>query len=100
MIELPLAAGTAAKGALTLVAAIVVAGTFLLRAPRARAFAAVLALGLAPVLVVVELWDSSQIRSLRDNPSRAAIAAVRPRWPCWRSPRCSGAARACCRCSR
>jgi O-antigen ligase len=72
----PLAAGTAAKGALALAAAIVVAGTFLLRAPRARALAAVLALGLAPVLVVAELWDSSQIRSLRDNPGRAAVAAV------------------------
>ena len=76
MIELPLAAGTAAKGALALAAAVVVAGTFLLRAPRARALAAVLALVLAPVLVVVELWDSSQIRDLRDNPTRAAVAAV------------------------
>jgi O-antigen ligase len=76
VIELPLAAGTAAKGALALAAAVVVAGTFLLRAPRARALAAVLALVLAPVLVVVELWDSSQIRDLRDNPTRAAVAAV------------------------
>jgi O-antigen ligase len=71
-----LAAGTAAKGSLALAVAIVVAGTFLLRQPRARALAAVLALALAPVLVVVELWDSSQIRNLRDNPTRAAVAAA------------------------
>lgn len=72
----PLAAGTALKGGLAIAAALVVAATFLLRAPRARALAAVLALVLAPVLVIAELWDSAQIRSLRDNPTRAAVAAA------------------------
>jgi putative inorganic carbon (HCO3(-)) transporter len=62
--------------ALAIATALVVSGTFLLRAPRAGALAAVLALALAPVLVIAELWDSSQIRSLRDNPGRAAAAAV------------------------
>jgi O-antigen ligase len=71
-----LAAGTAPKGALALSAAIVVAGTFLLRQHRARAIAAVLSLALAPLLVVIELWDSSQIRSLRDAPGKAAVVAV------------------------
>jgi len=74
--DLPLAAGTALKGAGAIAAAAVVAGTFLLPSTRARAFAAVLALVLAPVLVVVELWDSSQIQSLRDNPGRATLAVV------------------------
>ena len=63
-------------GVLAIAAALAVAGTFLLRTPRGRAFAAVAALTLAPVLVVAELWDTSQIRNLRDNPSRAAIAAA------------------------
>ena len=71
-----LAAGTAPKGALALAAAVAVAGTFLLRQHRARAVAAVAALVLAPSLVVIELWDSSQIRSLRDAPGKAALAAA------------------------
>ena len=67
---------TGALGAAAIAAALAVTGTFLLRTPRARALAAVAALVLAPVLVVAELWDTSQVRSLRDNPSRAAVAAV------------------------
>ena len=61
---------------LAIATALAVAGTFLLRTPRGRALSAVAALALAPVLVVAELWDTSQVRTLRDNPSRAAIAAV------------------------
>jgi putative inorganic carbon (HCO3(-)) transporter len=53
-----------------------VAGTFVLSGARARAAAALAALALAPVLVLAELWDSSQIRTLRDNPTRATAAAV------------------------
>jgi putative inorganic carbon (HCO3(-)) transporter len=62
--------------ALAIATALAVAGTFLLRQPRGRALAAVVALALAPVLVVAELWDTSQVRTLRDNPTRAALAAV------------------------
>jgi O-antigen ligase len=75
VLALPLAAGTAVKGAGAVAAALAVAGTFLLRQPRGRALAAVAALALAPVLVVAELWDTSQVRTLRDNPTRAGVAA-------------------------
>jgi O-antigen ligase len=61
---------------LAIATALAVAGTFLLRTPRGRALSAVAALVLAPVLVVAELWDTSQVRTLRDNPTRAAVAAV------------------------
>jgi O-antigen ligase len=61
---------------LAIATALAVAGTFLLRAARGRALAAVAALALAPVLVVAELWDTSQVRTLRDNPTRAAVAAA------------------------
>ena len=63
-------------GIAAIVTALAVAGTFLLRSPRARALSALAALGLAPVLVLAELWDTSQVRSLRDNPTRAAVAAA------------------------
>jgi putative inorganic carbon (HCO3(-)) transporter len=71
-----LAAAGAPKGLGVVAAALATAGVFVLRDPRRRAVAALVALALTPVLVVAELWDSSQIRSLRDNPSRAAAAAV------------------------
>ncbi|HEX8743813.1 MAG TPA: O-antigen ligase family protein [Thermoleophilaceae bacterium] len=63
-------------GALAIATALAVAGTFLLRTARGRALAALAALALAPVLVVAELWDTSQVRSLRDEPTRAALAAA------------------------
>jgi O-antigen ligase len=63
-------------GAAAIVTALAVAGTFLLRTARGRALAAVAALALAPVLVIAELWDTSQVRSLRDAPTRAAVAAA------------------------
>ena len=71
-----LAAAAPLEGVAACAAAAAVAGTFLLREPRARALAAVVALALAPVLVLAELWDSSQIRSLRDEPARAAASAL------------------------
>ena len=71
-----LAAAGAPKGLGVVAAALATAGVFVLRDPRRRAIAALVALALTPVLVVAELWDSSQIRSLRDNPSRAVAAAV------------------------
>jgi O-antigen ligase len=43
---------------------------------RARAFAALAALALTPVLLVGDIWDSPQVASLRDRPSVAAGAAV------------------------
>jgi putative inorganic carbon (HCO3(-)) transporter len=61
---------------LAIATTLAVAGTFLLRRPRRRALAAVVALALAPVLLVAELWETSQVRTLRDNPTRAGLAAV------------------------
>ncbi|MEA2352892.1 MAG: hypothetical protein QOJ14_1306 [Thermoleophilaceae bacterium] len=70
----PLALATAVKGLGVVVAAAAAGGAFALPGPRARALAAVLALVLTPLLVVSELWDSDQIRYLRDHPGQAAAA--------------------------
>jgi O-antigen ligase len=43
---------------------------------RARAFAALGALVLTPILLVADIWDSSQIVTLRDHPALAAAAIV------------------------
>jgi putative inorganic carbon (HCO3(-)) transporter len=72
----PLAVVTAIKGLGIVAAAAATAGVFVLPAARWRAAAALVALLLTPALVVSELWDSSQIRHLRDNPGHAAIAAT------------------------
>src|SRR6476661_2205875 len=72
----PLAAAVATKGFGALAAALAVAGAFVLHDPRARGLSALLALALTPVLVLGELWDTSQVQALRDNPTRAAVAIV------------------------
>ena len=72
----PLAAAVAFKGLGALAAALAVAGAFALRNPRLRALCALLALALTPVLVVSELWDTSQVQSLRDHPAQAAVAVA------------------------
>jgi O-antigen ligase len=72
----PLAAAVATKGLGALAAALAVAGAFVLHDPRARGLSALLALALTPVLVVSELWDTSQVQALRHNPTRAAMAVV------------------------
>jgi O-antigen ligase len=43
---------------------------------RARAITALGALALTPILLVADIWDSSQIVSLRDRPAVAAVAVV------------------------
>ena len=70
----PLAVATAIKGLGVVVTAVAAGGTFALTGARARALSALFALGLAPLLVVAELWDSDQIRDLRDHPGQAAGA--------------------------
>jgi O-antigen ligase len=72
----PLAAAVATKGLGALAAALAVAGAFVFHDPRVRGLSALLALALTPVLVVSELWDTSQVQALRDNPTRAAVAIV------------------------
>ena len=72
----PLAVAVAIKGLGIAAAALAVAGAFTLPAPRWRAVSALVALVLTPVLVVSELWNSDQIRQLRDHPSEAVVAAI------------------------
>jgi O-antigen ligase len=71
----PLALAKAIEGLGVVAAGAAVAGTFALPSPRARALAALAALGLMPLLVVSELWDSEQIRHFRDHPGQAVGAA-------------------------
>ena len=53
------------------------AASLLVRTPRLRAGAMLLALALAPVLVVGDVWDTERFRELRDSPTQvAALAAV------------------------
>ena len=89
----PLAVATAFKGGGMVLASLAAAGTFFLGTPRSRAVCALLALVLCPVLLVGELWDSSQLQTLRSNPAEivglaivgigvmAALAALFLRWP-------------------
>lgn len=44
--------------------------------PRGRAAALLGALGLAPVILVAHIWDSSQLDTLRDRPAFAAVGVV------------------------
>ena len=55
-------------------AALVAAGAFVLPSQRARAFSALLALVLTPVLLVGEIWDTDQFRPVRDEPTTALAA--------------------------
>ena len=66
----PLALARAVEGLGVVAAAAAVAAAFTLPSPRGRAGAALAALLLAPLLVVTQLWDSEQIRYLRDHPGQ------------------------------
>src|SRR4051812_18922199 len=52
------------------------AGAVLAPSPRARALAMLGALALTPVLLVAEIWNTSQMASVRDRPSLALAAAA------------------------
>jgi O-antigen ligase len=56
--------------------ALAVGGVFALPGARSRALAAIMALVLAPALLLGELWGNSQIESLRDRPAALAAALV------------------------
>jgi O-antigen ligase len=93
----PLAVAVAVKGLVAVVAALAAAGALALPSGRARAVSALLALVIAPLLLLGELWDSPQIVNLRHHPTLAAaavaggllvivvLAAVLRRWP-WLLP--------------
>src|SRR4051812_50188409 len=73
---LPLAVAVAVKGLAALAAALAAGGALTLPSARARAVSALLALALAPVLLLGELWSSPQIVSLRDRPALAGVALL------------------------
>jgi putative inorganic carbon (HCO3(-)) transporter len=58
------------------IAALAGAGALLLPRPAQRALAMLLALALVPVLVVGEVWDSPQFRTVRDHAPLSIAAAV------------------------
>jgi O-antigen ligase len=72
----PLAVATAFKGSGMVLASLAAAGTFFLATPRARALCALLAIVLCPVLLVGELWNSSQLVTLRSHPAELLGLAV------------------------
>jgi O-antigen ligase len=65
----PLAVATGFKGLGMVAASLAAAGAFFLSAPRARAWSALFALVLTPILLVGELWHSSQLETLRSHPA-------------------------------
>lgn len=71
-----LAVAVAVKGLGALAAALAAGAALLVPSPRGRAIAAIVALTLAPVLLVGELWETEQISSLRDRPSVALAATL------------------------
>ena len=72
----PFAVALALKGSAAVVAALAAGGALVLPSARARAASALIALVLAPALLLGELWHSSQIVSLRDHPAIAGAGAV------------------------
>jgi O-antigen ligase len=59
-----------------IVAALLAAGAVVLGGARARAWSTLGALVLAPVLLVSDIWDTDQVRPLRDHPSVAVVGVV------------------------
>jgi O-antigen ligase len=68
--------GDALEKAGIVVAALLAGGAVLSPSVRARAFFALGALALTPVLLVADIWDSPQLHSLRDRPALATAAIV------------------------
>jgi putative inorganic carbon (HCO3(-)) transporter len=59
-----------------ILASLLAAAAIVLRAPRARAWAMLGALALAPVILVAHIADTPQLRPLRDSPSLAVAAGA------------------------
>ncbi|ADB49412.1 O-antigen ligase family protein [Conexibacter woesei] len=75
MLAVPFALAGPAPEAGAVVAVLLVACALVARTTRLRALAMSGALLLAPVLLVSDIWDSPQMRTVRDRPT-AALAAV------------------------
>jgi O-antigen ligase len=91
---LPLAVAPVIKDGGTVIASLALVGAFFLTgSARARALCVLVALVLSPVLLVGELWNTSQVQDLRDHPAEliglivvgaglmAALAAIFLRRP-------------------
>lgn len=59
-----------------IVAALFAAGAVVLGGARARAWSTLGALLLAPALLISDIWDTDQVRPLRDHPAFALVAVV------------------------
>ncbi|HEY6761031.1 MAG TPA: O-antigen ligase family protein [Baekduia sp.] len=59
-----------------IIAALLAAGAMLLPRARWRAWSTLGALVVAPALLIADIWDTDQVRPLRDHPSLAVAAAV------------------------
>jgi O-antigen ligase len=92
--DLPLAVAPVVKDGGTVIASLALVGAFFLTgSARARAMCVLIALLLSPVLLVGELWNTSQVHNLRDHPAEllglivvgaglmAALAAIFLRRP-------------------
>jgi O-antigen ligase len=75
-VDAPLAVATSIKEVGVVTAALAAAGGLLLPKPAQRAVAMLIALALVPVLVVGEVWDSPQFRTVRDHPAVSIAAAL------------------------
>jgi O-antigen ligase len=72
----PLALAPVIPSAGIVATALAVAAVFALPGLRGRAIAAIVALVLAPTILLGELWDNPQIASLRDRPAALAVALL------------------------
>lgn len=68
-------AGPLPKGG-AILAVLLAAAALVLRDPRRRAWAMAGALVVAPVLLVADIWDSPQLRVVRDHPLPSVLAAL------------------------
>jgi putative inorganic carbon (hco3(-)) transporter len=64
----PLAVAVVVKDGGTVIASLALAGAFFLGSVRARALCVLVALLLSPILLVGELWNTSQVHNLRAHP--------------------------------
>jgi O-antigen ligase len=75
-VDAPLAVATSVKELGVIAAALAGAGALLLPRPAQRAGAMLVALALVPVLVLGEVWDSPQFRTVRDHAPISIAAAI------------------------
>ena len=71
-----LAVAVAVKGLGAVTAALAAGGALLLPGARTRALSALVALGLTPILLLGELWDSPQLVTLRSHGALAGVAVL------------------------